>query len=771
MKLPLRALIVTDLASDAGMLIRELRRGGYEPHLERADTLDAIDAALDCQSWDVIFANHPTPRFNLAEVLALVRDRNEEVPFIILTSRIAEAEAVAAMKAGADDYILKDSLARLVPAVARELRDAEARRAHKRAADQLVKSENHLRTIIGSEPECVKLLASDGTLLQMNPAGLAMIEADSAEQVLGASVYQLVTPEHRPAFAALTDSVFRGDSGVLQFEIEGLKGTRRWLETHAAPLRNSDNGIVALLSITRDITSHKRTEEALRLSEERCRTLVEHAPEAIVVLDVTAGRFIDGNENAARLFGLTREKLLETDPITMSPPAQPDGRLSREIGLEYIRQAFNGGVPVFEWIHHNSAGQEIPCEVRLVRLPSADRQLVRGSITDITERKRLEHQFRESQKMEAVGRLAGGIAHDFNNLLTAIIGYGQLLLARLDPQSKWRTDVEQIVQAGQRAAALTSQLLTFSRRQVIQLRVLNLNSVVTETEKMLRRMIGEDIDLVSLLDPELGRVKADLSQIQQIIMNLAVNARDAMPNGGKLTIETSNVTLNGSRMRRRADPKPGAYVVLSVTDTGSGMDLDTQSHIFEPFFTTKDVGKGTGLGLSTVYGITELSGGSIFVHSEPGEGTCIKIFLPQVEQALDSEAPVVHSGSVPCGTETVLLVEDDSVVRQLAKIALAEQGYSVLEASDGEQALRVSAENGDLDIALLVTDVVMPLMGGKELTDRIKSSRPNMKVLFVSGYADDAAVPRGSSNWGPAILQKPFAPSALALKVRQTLDA
>ncbi|HLF84485.1 MAG TPA: PAS domain S-box protein, partial [Blastocatellia bacterium] len=305
MKSQLRVLIVADPASDAELLIRELRRGGYEPCLERAETLDAIDAALGKHNWDVVFADNPMPRFNLAEALALIRDRDPEVPVIILTSRIAEEEAAAAMKAGADDYIVKDNLLRLVPAVARELRDAEAHRARKRAEDQLVESENHLRTIIGSEPECVKLLAADGTLLQMNPAGLAMTGADSAEQVLGQSVYPIIAPEHRSAFKALNERVFRGESGILQFEIEGLKGTRRWLETHAVPLRNSDDDIVAQLSITRDITLHKRTEEALRLSEERCRTLVEHAPEAIVVLDVIAGRFIDGNENAARLFGVT----------------------------------------------------------------------------------------------------------------------------------------------------------------------------------------------------------------------------------------------------------------------------------------------------------------------------------------------------------------------------------------------------------------------------------------------------------------------------------
>jgi PAS domain S-box-containing protein len=500
-------------------------------------------------------------------------------------------------------------------------------------------SESLLRTIIETEPECVKLVDANGIVLRMNRAGLAMIEADSPEQVVGRPIYPLVSPEHRQAFMTLAEGVFRGESRSLAFEAVGLKGGRRWLETHAVPLRDQKGETVVMLGVTRDIT----------------------------------------------------------------------------------------------------------------------------------ERKHLEDQLRQSQKMEAIGRLAGGIAHDFNNLLTVINGYSELTYQGLSADDPNRSNVEHIKQAGARAAALTGQLLAFSRRQVLALKVLDLNAVVTNMDKMLQRVIGEDIALATVLQPGLGRVKADPGQIEQVILNLAVNARDAMPQGGKLTIETKNVELDRTYADQHIAVQPGPYVLLAVSDTGCGMDKETQARIFEPFFTTKEKGKGTGLGLSTVYGIVKQSGGYIWAYSEPGRGATFKVYLPRVEEAVATVEPRALSAESQRGSETILLVEDEAGVRMLARTVLEAKGYTVLEARHSEEALALSGQHAG-PIHLMVSDVVMPGMSGRELAERVKSARPNMKVLYVSGYTDDAVVRHGVLESGTAFLQKPFTPNALARKVRETLD-
>jgi PAS domain S-box-containing protein len=380
-----------------------------------------------------------------------------------------------------------------------------------------------------------------------------------------------------------------------------------------------------------------------------------------------------------------------------------------------------------------------------------------------------EEELRQSQKMEAVGRLAGGIAHDFNNLLTVINGYSELILHRLGPADPIRAELEAIKQAGARAAALTGQLLAFSRRQALQSRVLDLNAVVANMDSMLRRTIGEDIELRTVLQPELGRVKADPGQIEQVILNLAVNARDAMPHGGRLTIETADVELDETQTRRLLTVIPGPHVLLAVSDTGCGMDKETQARIFEPFFTTKEKGKGTGLGLSTVYGIVKQSGGSIWVYSEPGRGTTFKIYLPRVEEPAEAVEPDTAGAPSPGGTETILLVEDEAGVRSLARTALQAYGYTVLEASNGSEALQI-CERHEGPIHLLVTDVVMPGMSGKELADRLASGRPEIKALYVSGYTDGSIIHHGMLDPSVAFLQKPFSPDALARKAREVLD-
>jgi signal transduction histidine kinase/CheY-like chemotaxis protein len=387
---------------------------------------------------------------------------------------------------------------------------------------------------------------------------------------------------------------------------------------------------------------------------------------------------------------------------------------------------------------------------------------------DITERKSLEKQLRQAQKMEAIGQLAGGIAHDFNNLLGIIIGYSQLFEEQLDEKHPLKPKVAQIQKAGERAAALTRQLLAFSRQQVLEPKVLDLNAVVADMSKMLHRLIGEDIDLVTVPAPDLGHVKADQGQMEQVIMNLAVNARDAMPQGGKLTITTANADLDDVYVRQHLAGAPGPYVVLQVSDTGCGMDRDTQARIFEPFFTTKESGKGTGLGLSTVYGVVKQSEGYIWVYSEPGQGTTFKIYLPRVDQPETPAEPVSGVRKDARGTETILVVEDAQALRELTRELLESAGYTVLEASDGAEALRIAKEHHG-PIHLLLTDVVMPGMDGRALAESMVVSHPDLKVLYVSGYTDDAILRHGIFDSKITLLQKPFRREDLTRKVRDVL--
>ena len=399
---------------------------------------------------------------------------------------------------------------------------------------------------------------------------------------------------------------------------------------------------------------------------------------------------------------------------------------------------------------------------------------VAGVLLDNYRRKEremiLEKQLRQAQKVEAIGRLAGGVAHDFNNILTAILGYSDLLLLRIKNDDPLRGSIEEIRNAAQRAAALTRQLLAFSRKQILEPKVVNLNETLNNLDKMLRRMIGEDIELTTRGALDLGRVKVDPGQIEQVIINLAINARDAMPHGGKLMIETANVVLDEVSAFRMEDVAPGIYVRIAVTDTGTGMDPDVQARLFEPFFTTKAEGKGTGLGLAMCYGIVKQSGGHISVYSELGVGTVFKIYLPRIEEAATAEAKPDRSGELPHGKETILLVEDEPGLRKLTKLVLQDLGYTILEAANGREALSIAKERNICDVDLVFTDVVMPQMGGKELADHIHSMRPDAKVLFTSGYTEDAIVHHGVLNDDVAFLHKPYTPNLLARKLREVLD-
>ncbi len=644
---PLKVLLVEDDLNDAELIVRELRRAGFEPDWSRVDSEQAFLDSL-AKGLDVILSDYEMPRFNGMRALDLLNRAGLEVPFIIVSGTIGEETAVEAMRRGAADYLLKDRLGRLGQSIGRAVEDSRLRRQGQRFAEELKLAEARYRSIFENAVEGIYQCSPGGRVLAANPAMVRILGYGSEGELIG-EVSDLrdrldVEPERRAEFERL----LRRDGVALNFE---------------AQARRKDGGVI---------------------------WISENA------------RVIPGGDQAA---------------------------------------------------HYE------------------------GMVEDITERKkaeealsRVEDQLRQAQKMEAIGRLAGGVAHDFNNLLTVINAYSEFGMDKLGQNHPVFADLREVRKAGERAAGLTRQLLAFSRKQVLRPQVINLNNGMAEAKKMLRRVIGEDVELVAELAPDLRNIKADPGQIEQIVMNLAVNARDAMPFGGKLIIRTENVELDREFADKYPDAKPGSYVKLSITDTGCGMDSATQARIYEPFFTTKEPGKGTGLGLSTVYGIVKQSGAHICVNSELNVGTSFEIYLP-IESAADESCreEIRNVGSLS-GFETILLVEDEEPVRRLVKRVLSAAGYVVHTASSGSEALLLCERMRD-PIHMVLTDVIMPRMSGRELAERLTAIRPDLRVLYSSGYTDDAISRHGVLDPRTHFIAKPFNIVELTRKVREVLDS
>ncbi len=638
------------------------------------------------------------------------------------------------------------------------IRDITERR---RAEQALRAADARYRGLFDAVPVGLFIMIGAGQVVDANAALLEMLghhDRDSLTAVNAAFLF--ADPESSQRFQDLIEreGVVRG----FEARMRRLDGSLIWARLSARAVRDPAGRALYYEGAAEDVTARKEGEDALRESEANYRALFEESRDAIYVV-TREGSFLGFNQAVLDLYGYTGEEMarLNVRDLWVHPG-------ERETFQRVIEE--KGFVRDHEVKLRRKDGSEIDClmtaSVRPARAgsPSA----YQGIVRDVTERKRLEEQIRQLQKLDAVGRLAGGIAHDFNNLLTVIGGRIQILLNRLRPDGRTRDDLVLMQKTVERAAGLTKQLLAFSRKQILQPRVLDLNAVVGGIAPLLARLIREDIELTTRLDGELGRVRADPGQIEQVIMNLAVNARDAMPAGGRLTIETANVELDDRYARDHAGVEPGPYVMLAVSDTGSGMDADTQAHIFEPFFTTKEAGKGTGLGLSTVYGIVKQSGGHVWVYSEPGRGTSFKIYLPRVEAPADMLAAEA-AATPPRGSETILLVEDDEGVRDLAREILQAFGYRVLEAGHGNEALAVARHHPG-PLHLLVTDVVMPGMSGREVAEALARERPETKALYLSGYTENAVVHHGVVEASMAFLQKPFTPDTLAREVREVLD-
>jgi two-component system cell cycle sensor histidine kinase/response regulator CckA len=646
MSAPLRLLLIEDSDSDAKLVIREISRAGYTVDFTRVQDGAAVRAALEGSAWDAITSDWSMPGFDALDALAIAKELRPDLPFIIVSGTVGEEKAADAMRAGAHDYVLKDRLARLVPALEREIRDSKSRAGRRRA------------------------------------------------------------------------------------------------------------------------------EDALHDSEGRYRILFDKSPMPKWLYDLESLRFLEVNEAAIAHYGYSRDEFLQMS-IKDIRPAEDIGGFLESLG-QHTRAAFHRD----RYRHRKKDGSSMDVEITAHTFLLQGRAARLVVVQDITARRqaeealrRSEEQLRQAQKMEAIGQLTGGVAHDFNNILSIILSYSALILEDLPRESPMHRDLLEIKAAGDRAADLTRQLLAFSRRQILQPRIVDLNAILSGMEKMLRRLIGEDVELTTSPAPDSAKANVDPGQIEQVMMNLVVNARDAMPGGGKLTIEIARTELDSSDAADHAGVPPGSYVRVAVSDTGLGMDEQTQARIFEPFFTTKEVGKGTGLGLSTVLGIVQQSGGHVAVDSEPGRGTTFRIYFPQAgDEPLSRgrEARARHIGTWR-GGETILLVEDDERLRRVTRTMLNRYGYTVLEAQSGGDALLI-CERQSSSIQLLLTDVVMPHMSGPDLAARLVAARPGLGVVFMSGYTDDAILRHGILDASAAFVQKPFTPEALLRKVREALD-
>ncbi len=563
----------------------------------------------------------------------------------------------------------------------------------RRRAESLVRqSEGQYRSLFDNARDAIFTIAVDGTFTSLNPAVETMAGLLRADWI-GKPFAPMVHPDDLPLAREMFSRILQGEQTPVH-ELRGNPNLKRpaLMEMTLTPQKDENGKIIGLLGIGRDITEQKRAEEELRASQKKFQDLFESSRDAIMTSEPPSWKFTSGNPAAVKMFGAkSEEEFISHRPWELSPERQPDGRASAEKAREMIETAMREGSNFFEWTHRRIGGEEFPATVLISRMQSGEKVFHQATVRDVTEQKRLEAQLFQSQKMETVGKLAGGIAHEFNSILTAIIGQSELLLNDLPSGSPLCKNATEIRNAADRAAILTRQLLAYGRKQILQPEILDLNSILAGMDGMLRHLMGGEVEMQIVPAIGLQAVKADAGQIEQVIINMAMNAADAMPDGGKLTLETANVTLDQEYVGRVPDLKAGGYVMLAITDTGAGMSEEVKARVFEPFFTTKGVGQGTGLGLSTCYGILKQSGGHINVYSELGRGTTFKIYLPQVEPRAKIPAQRSAAPDLPHGTETILLVEDDPALREMAAMLLRRLGYTVLTAAHGIEALSLIA--------------------------------------------------------------------------------
>jgi two-component system, cell cycle sensor histidine kinase and response regulator CckA len=769
-KKPLRVLLLEDDEADADLIVHTMLGADLDTHVDVAATHRQFTGLLAGHEYDLVFADYSLPEWTGMDALKELRHLGLDIPLIIVTGALGDERAVECIRAGAADYVLKGSgLARLPIAAKRAIEEKRARDESLRAQQLMAHvqqeardGEARYRSFAENMDEVFFVL--DGRsmkTLYINPA-YERICGRSRENLYHdpRSFLKPVPAADQARFRKYIGRIRRGEhAGKLEFRVVQPNGNVRWLLAHAAPIRNGQGEVYRIAGVALDVTESREAQLALEESAERFRKLTDASFDAIVITQ--AGVIHEVNQGFLKMFGYA-----DMGEVIGLPATSFVAEESLADVAERISDSFEG---IYEHVGRHKGGKRLLLEATARTHAIGGRPARITALRDMTERRALEDQFRQAQKMEAVGRLAGGVAHDFNNLLTVILSYTDMLIAGVSPKDPRVEDLGEIRNAAIAAGSLTRQLLAFSRQQVIEPRVVILEDLVNQTHKLLARLIGEDIDLAMRFGSEPCVVHMDPGQLEQVLMNLAVNARDAMPTGGKLTFETAVVDLDEDYAEAHWPATTGRYAMLAVSDTGIGMDEATRARIFEPFFTTKEPGRGTGLGLATVYGIVKQSGGFIWVYSEPGKGTTFKIYLPLHDDAPATAPEERGKPAAARGTETVLLVEDSEAVRYVARRTLEQHGYEVIDAHSASAALTLAAQL-DRPVHLLLTDVVMPEMSGRVLAERFATLHPKAKVLYMSGYTDDAIIRHGVLRAKTSFLQKPFTPLILVTRVREILD-
>jgi len=766
---PIRVLHLEDSPRDAELIRHRLEAEDVSCDILLANSKDSFEAALTREPFDLVISDYNLPGYDGMTALKHAQATQPDVPVILISGTVVEEQAVECLHIGATDYLLKDRLERLAPAVRRAMQEADNRRARLRVETALGESEARKAAVLDSVLDCIVTMDAEGTVIEFNSAASRTFGYPKAEAI-GRSLAELIIPpqfreRHR---AGLARCLATGEGPLIGklIEVTAMRADGSEIPVELAITAIRSGAAQIFTGVLRDITARKQAE----ITRAQLAAIVDSSDDAIISLSME-GTVLTWNAGAERLYGYAASEMIGRNRALLVP----DGSSAELVSV--MERAARGEMgEVLETRRVRKDGSVV--DIALVTSPMTDSTGRVASVStiarNITSRKKaeaelreLEEQYQQAQKMEAIGRLAGGVAHDFNNLLTVILGFCELLLADLDPNDVRQADIGEIQKAGARAAGLTRQLLAFSRKEIIQPALLDLNVIVTDIRVMLVRLIGENMTVVLALEEALAPVKADRGQIEQIVLNLAVNARDAMPKGGTLTIATSTVELNEHYTKTHLAVKPGSYVVLTVTDTGTGMSPEVQSRLFEPFFTTKEPGKGTGLGLATVYGIVTRSGGSVTVDSTVGGGTSFMVFLPRADAAepVVAAPPPLDRGRA--ARHTVLVVEDAEGLRELTRRLLERQGHTALVAANADEARELFDQHGSID--LLLTDVVMPGASGPELVKELVGRRTTLKVIYMSGYTDDAIVHHGVLDPGIVFLQKPFSSESLALKIREAL--
>ncbi|HEX5386455.1 MAG TPA: PAS domain S-box protein [Gemmatimonadales bacterium] len=758
----LRVLILEDMPMDAELVEYELERANIGFVACRVDTEDGFRRALDEFHPDVILSDYTLPRFDGMAALALAKQWAPATPLLIVTGSVNEETAVGCMKAGAADYLLKGNLSRIGPAIEAALMRANAHAEQSRAQLALRRSEANLRALFNNSLQCFVLVDRTGTVQAFNPTaddwavrltGRRLAEGERIEEFLPGTAEGLAAAQ-------------AGETHRREYCIVDTAGTTRWFETSDVPVVDDAGDVIGVCMSAVNIDERRRAEQALRESEARYRDLFDNASDLVCVTS-PGGTFLYTNAAWHAALGYAPQELAErqlADVVDLEDLDRCADAFGRVLAGESVGH--------LEIVLRTRAGASLTVEGSVsATFKSGRPDVVRGIFRDVSERKRVEEQLRRAERMQAAGRLAGGVAHEVNNMMTGVLGFASFVQKSLAPDDARHGDLDEIVRAGTRAADITRQLLAFTRQQYRRVELMDINTVLDRSQRMLRRSLGDDHVLDLKRAPEPCIVRVDHAQLEQVLVNLVLNARDAMAEPGRVSVEVTSVSLDGAYAESHPGVRipPGAYVMLAVSDTGSGISAEVQAQMFEPFFTTKAVGKGTGLGLSTVYGIVKQSDGFVWAYSEVGHGTVFKIYLPRVK----TSGPIAAAGNGASGdargTETILVVEDEAIVRALTSRGLREHGYTVVETSTVSDAVAyLDAHRGG--VHLVVSDVVMPVAGGRELGQRMAVMEPGIPILYMSGYTGEDVVERGLLSPGALFEQKPFAPDRLAQRVRQVLD-